>query len=134
VPLHVEVTPFTVHVAAPVVAIVRTVLEATPPVTAPVKVVTVVSTHESVGDPLHAGAHPGPTHVAVQSVQTPLEPQSVVAVPPTHVPPDASVQHPTLHVWVELHAVVHRCDVVSHAGAAAGQSADEVHPQTDATH
>jgi hypothetical protein len=54
-------------------------------------------------------------HVAVQSVQRPLEPQLVGAKPELQVPPVAALQQPPLHGWLAPQAVVHRWVLVSQA-------------------
>jgi hypothetical protein len=64
----------------------------------------------------------------MQSAQTPLAPHSLIAVPPTQVPPVDAEQHPPLHAWVEEHAVVHKPVVTSQASRA-GQSLATAQPR-----
>ena len=61
----------------------------------------------------------------VQSEQTPLAPQSVLAVPPTQVPSDE--QQPPLQVCVEEHVVVQVLLLASHA-CPVGQSLAVMQP------
>jgi hypothetical protein len=142
-------TPWsTVHVVAPVVAIVRTALDATPAVTAAEKVVIAVSAH-TPGVPLQAQApastpaaphaqsavdvhphtppvtHAVPLAFPLQSVQAPLVPQAGPVFPGSHVLPSAAEQHPPLHVSPPAHDAEH----VWFAAQAwfVGQSEDKLH-------